>query len=58
MKGPLLGRIFLTIFRSQIKSIMKKNFEDFTYFFTMWLCVSVIVLYVIGMIFKLLTHIP
>ena len=32
---------------------MKKYFEDFTYFLTVWFAVSVIVLWIIGFVFQL-----
>ena len=34
---------------------MKQKIEDFLYFLTVWLCVSVIVLLIIGKIFELIT---
>ena len=36
---------------------MKQKIEDFFYFLTLWFSASVIVLWVIGMIFKLITKI-
>jgi hypothetical protein len=36
---------------------MKKKIEDIFYFLTLWFSGSVIVLWVIGMIFKLITKI-
>ena len=36
---------------------MKQKIEDTFYFLTLWFCASIIVLGVIGMIFKLITKI-
>lgn len=35
---------------------MKKKFEDFTYFLTIWFCTSLIVLWIIGIIFKIISR--
>jgi hypothetical protein len=35
---------------------MKNKLEDVFYFFTLWFSTSIIVLFIIGMIFKLITH--
>jgi hypothetical protein len=34
---------------------MKKKFEDITYFLTVWFCVSLIVLWIIGIVFTLIS---
>lgn len=36
---------------------MKQKLEDLFYFLTIWFCTSVIVLSIIGMVFKLVTKI-
>ena len=35
---------------------MKNKLEDIFYFFTLWFCSSVIILGIIGLMFKLITH--